>query len=263
VGDQRPARRLRRQPPDRHRRPAPDGRRRLADRGRRHRREAGRRAVDAGHAGRPVRQGALVARQPRAVHPFQGPGPAARPGPVRAPGRALPRLGRSRRRTSTRGIGAGGPVTVAPLPAYDYVPQPGQAADEALEAAYGRGRRRFLLHPDLYPDRAAWCHARVRATARLAALPAGTRTVLVNHWPLTRLPTRSAAPQFAIWCTELTADWHPVAASAVVYGTCIRADVRGRVRFECRSAIPRSGGGTISPRRCGRLPAVDPVPEPW
>ena len=111
--------------------------------------------------------------------------------------------------------GAGGPVTVAPLfLLYDYTfRQPGQAdADEALAAAYGAGvvaTDEFLLHPDPYPDRAAWCHARVMATeARLAALPAGTRTVLVNHWPLTRLPTRVLRhPQFAIWCgTELTAE---------------------------------------------------------
>ena len=57
--------------------------------------------------------------------------------------------------------------------------------------------------------------------ARLAALPAGTRTVLVNHWPLTRLPTRVLRhPEFALWCgTEQTADWHlRYRASTVVYG---------------------------------------------
>jgi 3',5'-cyclic AMP phosphodiesterase CpdA len=124
--------------------------------------------------------------------------------------------------------GAGGPVTVAPLfLLYDYTFRlPGQAdADQALAAAYGAGvvaTDEFLLHPDPYPDRAAWCHARVEATeARLAALPAGTRTVLVNHWPLTRLPTRVLRyPEFALWCgTVHSADWHVrYRATAVVYG---------------------------------------------
>ena len=64
-----------------------------------------------------------------------------------------------------RWSGAGGPVTVAPLfLLYDYTFRlPGQAdADEALEAAYGAGvvaTDEYLLHPDPYPDRVAWCHA--------------------------------------------------------------------------------------------------------
>ena len=160
-----------------------------------------------------------------------------------------------------RWSGAGGPVTVAPLfLLYDYTfRQPGQAdADEALEAAYGAG--------------AAWCHARVRATAaRLAALPAGTRTVLVNHWPLTRLPTRILRhPQFAIWCgTELTADWHTrFAATAVVYGHLHipRTTYEDGVRFEEVSlGYPREWRRHGIRRGVLRdvLPAVDPVPEPW
>jgi 3',5'-cyclic AMP phosphodiesterase CpdA len=174
--------------------------------------------------------------------------------------------------------GAGGPVTVAPLfLLYDYSFRlPGQAdADEALEAAYGAGviaTDEFLLHPDPYPDRAAWCHARVRATeARLTALPAGTRTVLVNHWPLTRLPTRILRhPQFAIWCgTELTADWHTrFAATAVVYGHLHipRTTYEDGVRFEEVSlGYPREWRRHGIRRGVLRdvLPAVDPVPEPW
>jgi 3',5'-cyclic AMP phosphodiesterase CpdA len=174
--------------------------------------------------------------------------------------------------------GAGGPVTVAPLfLLYDYTFRlPGQAdADEALAAAYGAGvvaTDEYLLHPYPYPDRAAWCHARVTATeARLAALPAGTRTVLVNHWPLTRLPTRVLRhPQFAIWCgTELTADWHTrFSATAVVYGHLHipRTTYEDGVRFEEVSlGYPREWRRHGLRRGVLRdvLPAVDPVPEPW
>ena len=174
--------------------------------------------------------------------------------------------------------GAGGPVTVAPLfLLYDYsFRPPGQAdADEALAAAFGAGvvaTDEFLLHPDPYPDRVAWCHARVTATeARLAALPAGTRTVLVNHWPLTRLPTRVLRhPQFAIWCgTELTADWHVrFGATAVVYGHLHipRTTYEDGVRFEEVSlGYPREWRRHGIRRGVLRdvLPAVDPVPERW
>lgn len=174
--------------------------------------------------------------------------------------------------------GAGGPVTVAPLfLLYDYTFRlPGQAdADQALAAAYGAGvvaTDEYLLHPDPYPDRAAWCHARVEATeARLAALPAGTRTVLINHWPLTRLPTRVLRhPQFAIWCgTELTTDWHTrFAATAVVYGHLHipRTTYEDGVRFEEVSlGYPREWRRRGIRRGVLRdvLPAVEPVPEPW
>jgi len=174
--------------------------------------------------------------------------------------------------------GAGGPVTVAPLfLLYDYsFRPPDQAdADAALAAAYGSGvvaTDEFLLHPDPYPDRVAWCHARVTATeARLAALPAGTRTVLVNHWPLTRLPTRILRhPQFAIWCgTELTADWHTrFDAAAVVYGHLHipRTTYEDGVRFEEVSlGYPREWQRHGIRRGVLRevLPAVDPAPEPW
>ena len=48
----------------------------------------------------------------------------------------------------------------------------------------------FLLHPDPYPTREAWCRARVAETERrLAALPGDLPTVLVNHYPLDRHPT--------------------------------------------------------------------------
>ncbi|HEX7279316.1 MAG TPA: metallophosphoesterase [Solirubrobacterales bacterium] len=124
--------------------------------------------------------------------------------------------------------GPGGPVTVAPLfLLYDYSFGRNVAPTKAgaLERAHEAGVvcvDEFLLDPSPYPSREAWCRARVEAAERrLTALPAGTPTVLVNHWPLHEGPTRILRhPEFAQWCgTELTADWHlRFSAKAVVYG---------------------------------------------
>jgi len=124
--------------------------------------------------------------------------------------------------------GPGGPVTVAPLfLLYDYTFRPdGAMTKEAgLARAYEAGvvcTDERLLHPDPYPSIEAWCEARLEATEhRLAGRDADLPTVLVNHFPLVRQPTRILRyPEFAQWCgTERTADWHiRFAASAVVYG---------------------------------------------
>ncbi|RLK26043.1 3',5'-cyclic AMP phosphodiesterase CpdA [Micromonospora sp. M71_S20] len=124
--------------------------------------------------------------------------------------------------------GTGGPVVVAPLfLLYDYSWRPDgfDTPEAALEEAYRTGivcTDEFLLHPDPYPSRSAWCAARVAETARrLAEREPGLPTVLVNHWPLLREPTRVLRyPIFAQWCgTESTADWHlRFDAAAVVYG---------------------------------------------
>ncbi len=124
--------------------------------------------------------------------------------------------------------GDGGPVTVAPLfLLYDYTFRPPGTStkEEGLEYAYQTGvvcTDERLLHPDPYPTRDAWCRARVAATERrLAARDPDLPTVLVNHFPLVREPTRILRyPEFAQWCgTELTADWHlRYGAAAVVYG---------------------------------------------
>ncbi|MFG1855388.1 metallophosphoesterase family protein [Actinomadura geliboluensis] len=124
--------------------------------------------------------------------------------------------------------GEGGPVTIAPLfLLYDYTFRPDGAStkEEALEIAHEAGvvcTDEVYLHPDPHPTRDAWCDARIAYTEqRLAALEPGTRTVLVNHWPLVREPTRVLwYPEFAQWCgTERTADWHTrFGAVAVVYG---------------------------------------------
>ena len=124
--------------------------------------------------------------------------------------------------------GADGPVAVAPLfLLYDYsFRMPGLDTKEAsLARAYEAGvvcTDEFLLHPDPYPSREAWCDARVTfSEGRLSALDPGLRTVLVNHWPMVREPTRVLTyPEFAQWCgTDRTADWHVrFRAEVSVYG---------------------------------------------
>ncbi len=125
-------------------------------------------------------------------------------------------------------ITATGPIVIAPLfLLYDYTFRPDGAKTKAegLAQAYEAGivaTDEMLLHPDPYPSIDAWCEARINQTERrLGELPPGTRTVLVNHFPIVREPTRVLRyPLFAQWCgTERTADW-PVRfrAAAVVYG---------------------------------------------
>jgi 3',5'-cyclic AMP phosphodiesterase CpdA len=125
--------------------------------------------------------------------------------------------------------GPGGPVVVAPMfLLYDYTfrPQGTSTKAEALAYAYSTGvvcSDEHLLHPDPFPAIDDWCRSRVALTeARLEALdPAGPPTLLVNHFPLVREPTRVLRyPEFAQWCgTELTADWHVrFRAAAAVYG---------------------------------------------
>jgi 3',5'-cyclic AMP phosphodiesterase CpdA len=97
---------------------------------------------------------------------------------------------------------------------YDYGFRP---PDVPLDGAIGWARATGVLCGDErllpftpWPSRQAWCHARVAATeARLMALPANSRTVLVNHWPLRYdLARPPRVPRFSIWCgTPLTEDW--------------------------------------------------------
>ena len=124
--------------------------------------------------------------------------------------------------------GAGGPAVVAPLfLLYDYsfLPDGTATPAEGLAAAYRAGvvcTDEHLLAPDPFTDRAAWCAARVAYSRdRLESCDPTLPTVLVNHWPLTRLPTRILRhPEFSLWCgTTATADWHVrYRAAAVVYG---------------------------------------------
>lgn len=124
--------------------------------------------------------------------------------------------------------GPGGPVLVAPLfLLYDYTFRTGTARnkEESLAQAYRSGvvcSDEFLLHSDPYPSREAWCRERVIATERrLQEIDPELPTVLVNHFPLVREPTRILRhPEFAQWCgTVRTSDWHlRFRARTVVYG---------------------------------------------
>ena len=124
--------------------------------------------------------------------------------------------------------GAGGPVRVAPLfLLYDYTfgCNVGATQEEALQRAYDAGVvcvDEFLLDPEPYPSRAAWCEARVRETEqRLLEADPVLPAVLINHYPLLAEPTRVLRhPEFAQWCgTSRTSDWHKrFRATAVVYG---------------------------------------------
>lgn len=173
--------------------------------------------------------------------------------------------------------GAGGPATIVPLfLLYDYsFRMDGLAtAQAALAGAYQSGvvcTDESLLHPDPHPSLAAWCHARIEETRRrLAGLDPGLPTVLVNHYPLVRDPTRVLRyPQFALWCgTDRTAGWHlEYRATTMVYGHLHipRTMWIDGVRFEEVSVgYPREwqprGAVPPGPRRI--LPAPD-QDQPW
>jgi predicted phosphodiesterase len=124
--------------------------------------------------------------------------------------------------------GRGGPVQVVPLfLLYDYSfgRNVGATREESLRRAHEAGVvcvDEFLLDPEPYPSREAWCNARIAETeARLEAEDEGLPRVLVNHFPLVVEPTRVLRhPEFAQWCgTVRTADWHRrFGAAAAVYG---------------------------------------------
>ncbi len=112
--------------------------------------------------------------------------------------------------------GAGPPCTLVPLfLLYDYSFRPDDVAEaDALDWARAAGIEctdEVLLHPDPYPSRTAWCHARCAAArARLDELPSTHTTILINHFPLRReLARLPAVPRFSLWCgTRLTESWH-------------------------------------------------------
>jgi hypothetical protein len=101
--------------------------------------------------------------------------------------------------------GPGGPLLLAPLfVLYDCsFRTPGAfSKQQSLERAYEADvvcTDEMLLHPDPHPTRDAWCRARAALTeARLDAMDPGLSTVLINHYPLVREPTRTLCyPEFA------------------------------------------------------------------
>ena len=168
--------------------------------------------------------------------------------------------------------GPGGPATIAPVFAlYDYSFR--VAGVTTLEQSLARAREagvmcsdEHLLHPDPYPDRQSWCHARVRATeARLSVCDPAVALVLVSHWPLVREPTRALYHQeFAQWCgTSLTAGWHRRYPTAVaVYGHLHipRTTVHDGVPFhEVSLGYPREWARRASPPALPRV--ILPSPE--
>ncbi len=123
---------------------------------------------------------------------------------------------------------------------YSFAPEgltPEQAVAWAAESGIVCADER-RLSPAPYPSRQAWCADRLQATrARLEALPAGTSTILVNHWPLRLdLCRLFRIPRFTPWCgTRETEDWHVrYRAELVISGHLhMRAtDWRDGVRFE-------------------------------
>lgn len=167
--------------------------------------------------------------------------------------------------------GPGGPARIAPLfLLYDYTFRPPGATtkEESLAQAHAAGivcTDEFLLHPDPYPSREAWCQARVDQTERrLAECDPDVPLVLLNHFPLVREPTLVLRyPEFAQWCgTERTADWHRRFRTAVaVYGHLHipRTTVHDGIRFEEVSiGYPREWHRRGHPR--GLLRQILPAP---
>jgi len=122
----------------------------------------------------------------------------------------------------------GGPATIAPMfLLYDYTFLPAGATSKAEGLAIARQNNvvatdEFLLSPEPYGTRDAWCRDRVAATRkRLEDLDWMTPTVLVNHFPMVRQPCDALFyPEFSLWCgTVETADWHTrYNATCSVYG---------------------------------------------
>ena len=154
--------------------------------------------------------------------------------------------------------GAREPVVLAPLfLLYDYsFRRPGSTKAEAMDEAVTAGvvcTDEFLLHPDPFPSREAWCRSRVDGTARrLADIPERYSTVLISHFPLRQdLAVLPRIPQFSLWCgTTLTDDWHQrFRALAVVYGHLHipRTSWRHDVRFEEVSLGHGPNGSRLAP----------------
>ena len=125
---------------------------------------------------------------------------------------------------------------------FDYTFRPRDVpADQAIQWARDSGvvsGDELKIDPAPYASFVDWCHDRCGLTeARLNALPSGSRTVLVNHWPLRYdLARPPRVPRFSIWCgTTRTEDWaERYRALAVVSGHLhMRTTIARRgVRYE-------------------------------
>jgi len=139
--------------------------------------------------------------------------------------------------------GEGSRCILAPLfTLYDYSFRPDDVSEtDALHWAEDTGvvaSDEFLLHPDPYLTRQAWCEARCRVTEqRLHEAAQQAPLILINHWPLKYdLVNLKYIPRFSLWCgTRNTEDWHiRFNALAVIYGHLHvpGSHVRDGVRFE-------------------------------
>jgi 3',5'-cyclic AMP phosphodiesterase CpdA len=162
------------------------------------------------------------------------------------------------------GTFGGQDVRIAPLfLLYDYSFRPANIAEsDAIAWARETGvlcADEMLLHPDPYPSKIAWCHARCDETeARLEAGRTALPTVLVNHFPLleslARLPR---IPRFSLWCgTRRSADWHlRFGTKVVVYGHLHIRSTRRIDGIRCEEVslgYPREWTGRIDPQNCLR-----------
>ena len=105
------------------------------------------------------------------------------------------------------------PIVVCPLfVLYDYSFHPRGVTDPlawAKETGVVCGDE-WMLSPQPWPSRAAWCDARIAYTEpRLRALPDDAMTILINHWPLRYdLARPPRVPRFSLWCgTTRTEQW--------------------------------------------------------
>jgi predicted phosphodiesterase len=141
--------------------------------------------------------------------------------------------------------GKTGPVIIAlTFTLYDYSwrPESCKTIEDALqwaEAADTIATDEFLLHPDPYASRQAWCAARIIQTERKleAASKKGYPLVIVNHWPLRQdLVHIPRVPRFVLWCgTTKTEQWHTRFNAKVVVSGHLhvrRTDWKDGTRFE-------------------------------
>ena len=112
--------------------------------------------------------------------------------------------------------GEGSRCILAPLfTLYDYSFRPDDVSEtDALHWAEDTvlsPADEFLLHPDPYLTRSAWCEARCslqnNACNKQRSKP---HSILINHWPLKYdLVNLKYIPRFSLWCgTRNTEDWH-------------------------------------------------------
>jgi len=139
--------------------------------------------------------------------------------------------------------GQGGEHVIVPLfLLYDYSFRPDHVDRESV-VAWAREEGavcadEMFLDPAPWKSRDDWCRTRLEETERrLAEIPEGMPTILINHFPLRRdLIHIPRAPRFTPWCgTRRTEDWYArYNASVVVSGHLHtrRTDWRGNTRFE-------------------------------